>query len=698
MEATEPLFGGDMSADELIDSYPTDTFHRDYVISPPTPPLQPPTPPAVLATQLQDLNSSLLHSLATTRDIGAITATGSSSSSSNNNNNNNNGNEFRVRKGAPPLPPPPPPVVVDEDDEAQLAMGLFEKRCIDSIQAFQRNQAQPFLSFVEGMRSFAMNLGPNHGKKRGVVEIETGAPPKKLTPYMRVGALQTMAAHLASTWEGVKDLLEDYATADTDAAQQTPLGRRVLSPGGGRWGSDMDADAFAALSASLESTDATVGKLLETAVKVGHEWADPSHLDDLFQDDGSRGVVEGLSEGLPPAVAAASTTNDEVVVPDYGAIQDEAHQEDFKAVCALHTFRSVKCKELAEGVLLRGTLPFNVPLHDPRHPVSPRRSSLGGEVDVVPVGPGGEGAVRGQAAAAAVEQEAELARLKKLCHFRKQDDRLSCFIEAKKPPPPTPMEPYQVPWYYINERCEITLIDHSGFGERMGYPPAPLVPVGSGAAAHLPTAVTIPPGIQIPRIDADGADDLAAMQRKHASSRASSTAFSSSSWASSKEGPRVTGEAARTAARAERLGWRHRPEGAQARRRIEGGAPMNFNLHAHESHGRSKPDHLRILRADRALLEAKRLGHGDGTGAVAAAAVVPADGGCPILRAALAGPLPQTAKLVERYGYPRKTGTTIAAMECNPMPVAMEPHLRMMRPSYAPSSFALEKQHVAAVR
>ena len=46
MEATEPLFGGDMSADELIDSYPTDTFHRDYVISPPTPPLQPPTPPA----------------------------------------------------------------------------------------------------------------------------------------------------------------------------------------------------------------------------------------------------------------------------------------------------------------------------------------------------------------------------------------------------------------------------------------------------------------------------------------------------------------------------------------------------------------------------------------------------------------------------------------------------------------------------
>ena len=83
---------------------------------------------------------------------------------------------------------------------------------------------------------------------------------------------------------------------------------------------------------------------------------------------------------------------------------------------------------------------------------------------------------------------------------------------------------------------------------------------------------------------------------------------------------------------------------------------------------------------------------------MAAAAVVPADGGCPILRAALAGPLPQTAKLVERYGYPRKTGTTIAAMECNPMPVAMEPHLRMMRPSYAPSSFALEKQHVAAVR
>ena len=727
-DASDPV---SMGADELIGRYATEEqepslnpnafFGNSELLSPPPPPVEPlkaQTTEERLAAKLVELNESLIESLKTTKDLTILAQPG-----------DNEGMKYlggglsdlanslvqsiactrelsaRTAGAAPAGDADDSEFIPRPDSKSNwmngsyesaaptpLEGGLLEVQCMESIRAFHKNQAQPFKNFVEGMRNFASKIGRVRVKDIGNSDEEAnievarvmavGESPNRLTPYMRVGALKAMAAHLARTWDGVKSIIEASFEADYDGRAGTGLA--------GLQGEE----AAASLGEALAGTDRSVAKLLKAAKNVASEWSDPCHLKEsveaCYSSNSHLNESTNIQQHGQKKENPDGRTTHSRVIADYGMLQDEENFELTKSIHRLHFFRCLN-RQLSEGLMIGPEYRhrFNdqvfpaAPLHDPSTPVSPRRQSTN-EIDVVRIPTDGD--------------QPELNHLRKLSKFRENNAYLSANIESKRPPPPTPMEPYFVPWYYVDERCAVRHVDHAAEGLKYGMPPPPLVPKGENNTNHLFTSVTIPARINMPHIDVAGADECSKVKKKQdkAKKTVSLTSIPSRSSAAAK-------------AQRDRLGRRYPTVTTVARKRIASNAPMNFNLTSHEMHGRMKPDHLRIFQADRWISKQLKKGKGSRQGDNNKPGLCYEN--CDMqqerrtrhqrveeswLHAALSGPLPQTEKLVEQVGNPSKIGASIAVLETTPIPAIDDPHVRMNRPSYPPAFFSLEKQHLQA--
>lgn len=60
---------------------------------------------------------------------------------------------------------------------------------------------------------------------------------------------------------------------------------------------------------------------------------------------------------------------------------------------------------------------------------------------------------------------------------------------------------YQIPWYYVNDRCKVDIIDHACLGRSLGFPEPPQIEKGE---TYLHSTVITAPATYMPRIDVSG--------------------------------------------------------------------------------------------------------------------------------------------------------------------------------------------------
>ena len=122
---------------------------------------------------------------------------------------------------------------------------------------------------------------------------------------------------------------------------------------------------------------------------------------------------------------------------------------------------------------------------------------------------------------------------------------------------------YQVPWYFVDGRCGVQLIDHATLGGKLGCPPPPLV--SPNERPRQAAAVTVPAGAGLPRV-------VSSFERE----RAEAAAREAQWLASLPPADRVA----------------HGKEKAARRRRF-GDRRHHVSLNAHADLGRTRLDHRR---------------------------------------------------------------------------------------------------------